>query len=138
MRQYKAFTLIEVIAVLAILSIFLLLIYPDLKALAVKSYRNNGLVALYDLSSRLERYHSQNRTYVGATIANLGLSSSVATGGHYNLVFQSLGADTFTVQAVPLGYQSSNDKECEKLSLNQHGHKSISGSGTISGCWGEN
>lgn len=60
----RAFTLIEVLVVMAVTLILCLLAYPTYTAQVVKARRVEGQVALLDTMQRQERYYAENNTYL--------------------------------------------------------------------------
>ncbi len=130
----KGFSLIEMLVVLAIITVIAAIAYPAYTEHVVASRRAEATVALSDLAARVERYYSENNTYVGATIVGMN-APSTTENGFYNLQITAATATTYSIQAVPTGAQASADTACATLTLNQLGQKGITGSGTVQNCW---
>ena len=63
MREYKGFTLIEVLVVLAIMTLLAGLAFASYQHAVVKSKRAEGRAALMKLMQQQERYYSVHTTY---------------------------------------------------------------------------
>jgi len=77
----------------------------------------------------MERYFSQNNTYVGATIG--GTVPQMSESNRYQLDLDSVaepGPTTFTLTATAQGAQA-NDTLCNSMTINQAGAK------TPAACW---
>ena len=60
--KFRGFTLIEVIIVIAIIAILTAIAIPSYNAYTTQARRTDGQIALLDLSSRLERFFTDNNT----------------------------------------------------------------------------
>lgn len=136
MQRRQGFSLIELLIALTILAILTAVAYPSYTRYMTKSRRTDGQIALLDLAARMERFYSENNTYVGATIGTGGvLTKSQSPEGWYTLRITSQTATSYGLQATPQNQQASNDVQCGNLSLDSFGVKSESGSGTTQDCW---
>ena len=102
-----------------------------------KARRADGKIALLELTQALERYFTENNTYVGASLGGGAGDIYPATSpeGHYSLSFTNGPSATgFTVQAAPQGAQTG-DTRCANLTLTATGVKGASGTGTVADCW---
>ena len=138
--QKKGFTLIEVMMVVLIVSILAMIAYPSYQQYVTRARRSDGQHALLDLAARMERYYSQQNTYVGATLG-AGANSDVLAGnqspeGWYILSIQAQSAGAYTLLATPQGAQATTDTQCVNLSINSIGQKGFSGAtGNLQQCW---
>ena len=127
------FTLIELMIVIAIIGILASIAYPSYTAYVERGRRSDGQSALLDLSHRMDQYFSENKSYEGATLAQLGVKE-ISPEGYYTLSMGNLSGNTFTVNATPIGAQSSDS--CGTLTMNQLGQRSFTGaSATSAECW---
>lgn len=62
-QSLRAFTLVELMFVLAILSILLSLAVPSYQSIAQKAQRTEGQTLLIEIQSQLERYYFQHQNY---------------------------------------------------------------------------
>lgn len=63
MKQLKGFTLVELMLVLAIISIIISFAVPSYQSFTQKNQRTEGQALLLDLQTRLERYYYHNQYY---------------------------------------------------------------------------
>lgn len=144
-RPSTGFTIIEVLVVVAILGILAAIAIPQYTKYVTNARRADGKSALVSAAQAMERYYTNNYTYVGATIGTNSTSTiySKSDSGYYNLSFTTNGtnpsADKFEIQAVadPNGKQA-NDALCKTLTINHLGVKeawSAQNTETTSQCW---
>ncbi|MFT6903592.1 MAG: prepilin-type N-terminal cleavage/methylation domain-containing protein [Oleiphilaceae bacterium] len=62
-QKMKAFTLVELMFVLAIMSILISLAFPSYKFITQKNQRTEGQILLLDIQSQLERYYFHHQNY---------------------------------------------------------------------------
>jgi len=129
----NGFTLLELMMGLAIVAILVTMAYPTYSNYIIKSRRTDGQIALLDLSSRMERFYSQNNSYQGATLTALGISP-LSPSGFYRLAIISPQATSFIIQATPIKSQV-NDTDCGALTYNQLGEKGAAGTLASEECW---
>ena len=138
----RGFTLIELMIVVAIAAILAAIAYPSYMEQVRKTRRSNCAGELMGLANAMERFFTENATYVGATVggnaadifpAQCPVDSAPAGGPvYYTLSIPAQGASTFTVQAAPAGAQAADT--CGTLSYTNAGVKSATG-GSVDDCW---
>ncbi len=133
-RNAQAFTLIELMVVVAILGILAAITVPSYLDHVVKTRRNNASIALTDLAARMERAYANNNTYAGNTVTGLGAPTTVADD-LYTLSIESADTTSFEIRATPTGAQASSDAACAALTLDHTGSQGITGTGTAGECW---
>ncbi len=141
----KGFTLIELLMVMVIAGILIGIAYPSYREYINRARRADGQAALLDLASRMERYYSEENTYLNASIGTGGttdvLSSSISAEGWYSIGIAQATASSFSLTAIPRNAQGTYDTRCQTLTLNSQGQKGIaagpsgSPSGTAADCW---
>lgn len=62
-KRYSAFTLIELLIVVAIISILIAGVYPSYSNMTVKAQRTEGASILFEVQSHLERYYFHHQIY---------------------------------------------------------------------------
>ena len=129
-RRIRGFTLIELMIVVAVIGILAAIAYPSYTEYVRKARRATAESALMDLASKQQTYLLSRRTYTNS-IADLGYATPAELTGHYTITIPAFTATTFTVQAEPIGTQSSKGEQT--LSVNHLGEKSPA----ASGYWGK-
>ena len=129
-RQF-AFTLIELIIVLAIICIVTCIAYPSYESYIIKARRSNAAIALMNLAASMEQYYTNNHTYQGASLKNLRINNN---NDFYYLKIASENDISYLIEAIPVGIQAKTDEKCGTLILNQLGEKSVSKGNAIY-CW---
>lgn len=129
----SGFTLIELMIVIAIIGILAGIAYPSYTAYVERGRRSDGQSALLDLSHRMDQYFSENKSYEGATLAQLGVKA-ISPEGYYTLSIGNLSNNTFTTNATPTGAQ--NGDSCGTLTINQLGQRGFTGANAAAAdCW---
>ena len=137
MNQFvRGYSMIELMIVLAILSIIIAFAYPSYRDHVIKAHRAEGMGELLDLADRLERFYSDQSTYAGATLgsATTDLRPVATENSMYNLAITLQNAISFTVTATPQGTQT-DDTKCGTFTLTSLGGKSTSGTLPDKICW---
>jgi type IV pilus assembly protein PilE len=142
--KQRAFTLIELMITVAIIGILAAVAYPSFQDQIFKGKRAEGKARLLYASQQLERYYSDNNTYVVATgfptLFGLAAAAAVYSGSNN----EPSSAYTLTVAATTNGYTLTaaragsqvNDTKCGDFTLTNTGVKGISGgTGTVANCW---
>lgn len=120
-KHSKGFTLIELMIALVIISIIAAIAIPAYTEQITRTRRTDGKIGLLNMSANMERFFSENNTYVGATIANLGILAT-SPEGYYNLSITAQTATTFGISAAPdAGGPQAGDTTCGTLTLTSTG-----------------
>lgn len=134
MHTHSAFTLIELMLVLAITVVFFAMGYPSYVHYEADAERNRAQVALTQLSALMEAYFSDHATYKHATIT--ALHANILTNNlDYQLKIISASDSHYSIEIIPTGVQADRDSHCGALILNDLNQRSISGDGDASSCW---
>lgn len=112
-KYYRGFNLIELIIVVAIVSILAAVAFPSYQDSVRKSNRTDGQSALLEMISRMERYFYNENTYT-TNLTKLGYSSAAMVAspeGHYELSVLTATvncpiATCVTVQATAINAQA--------------------------------
>lgn len=140
-------TLIEVMVVVAIISVLATIVYPLYTDQLRKSRRASATVALASIAQAQERFFTANSTYAttldGSGSGNLAgnaldvsdyLTSGLATDdGFYTIAISGASATAYTLTATANGTQTSD--YCSSFSLTQSGIKSYNSSSNSVTCW---
>ena len=130
-KSSRGFTLVELMVTIAVISILAAIAYPAYTNYVYKARRTEGTGALLDFATRMERFYADNNSYTGPNdeVADI-MGSATTEHGYYTLGFAAQAAQSYTLQAVPGGAQSSDT--CGTFTLNSLGARNVSGTGR---CW---
>lgn len=125
----NGFTLIELMIVVVILGILAAIAYPSYQEQVRQTRRANAQANLMELASYMERYYTENFTYVG-TQGALPFDQSPKTGtAYYNIaVNPAPTAVSYQLEATAQGAQADGGN-CDSLTINQ------TGATGPAGCW---
>ena len=127
-QRARGFTMIELMVVVAIVGILAAFAYPSFVEFIKKGYRADARAVLMEASHTLQRYHSVQNTYAGATLpASLTRSPESGTQ-RYAISIASQTVSEFRVQAVP-----NFDDDCGTLTLTGAGVRGAEGD--VDKCW---
>ncbi len=148
-KPQKAFTLVELLVVVAIIGILASIAVPSYQNSVANSRRADAKGCLFGLANAMERHFTVNSSYMGAggtnaTPADSGApriySATCPISGnipYYNItIVDTTTANAFDIQAAPTGAQAN--ERCGTLTLDQTGLKGISGAVnglTVDDCW---
>jgi type IV pilus assembly protein PilE len=133
MKQ-SGFSLIELLIVVAIIGILAGIAYPNYQEYIARARRADAKTVLLENAQFLERFYTQNGTYVGAALP-VTEAPKDGTTKYYDIGFVAAQTATaFQIQAVPKGSQSTD--KCGKLRVNQSNQKSVADATlSSSACW---
>ena len=106
-NRQTGITLIEMMIVVAIIGIIAAIALPSYNRYVENARAADAKSALMSLANTLERYHTQNMTYVGASIGSDADDIFPAeapldgTAKFYDLVIANQNATTFRIEARP-------------------------------------
>ena len=159
MIKQKAFTLIELMIVVAIVGILAGIAYPSYQDSVRKSRRADAEGALLGFANAMERYFTENNNYcdagghndasgnaTGSVVANCGTATKDTgaptvfaiqspldgTTKYYDLSIAAVSPTTFTLKATPIGAQAG-DGFLQITNTQSRGGWDRDDNGTISG-----
>lgn len=140
MKLQKGFTLIELMIVVAIVTILAAIGYPSYTSYVIKSNRSAAEGFMLTVSNKQEQYMLDARVYANdpGALTTLGLTTPAEVSRNYTITVAANNAATppsYTITAAPTGAQLANDTKCATLTLDQTGSKGISGTGPATACW---
>jgi len=107
-RRGRGFTLIELMIVVAVISLLAAIALPSYQGMVRKSRRADAITRISQVEQAQERWRANNATY--GTLANTGVPATV-TGGYYTLSVANNTAVAYDVIAQASGAQVS-DTNC--------------------------
>lgn len=132
-RRQAGFTLVELMAVIAIGAILAVVAVPGYNRTVQKNRRMAAESFLMDIAQRQQQYLLDSRAYA-ADLSALGLGIPDSVASYYNITCCDTTATppTFRAAAAPTGGQASD--ACQTLVIDSAGKKDTSPSGIV-GCW---
>ena len=121
----RGFTLIELMAVVALTGVLTSLALPSFEAQLLRARRSDALVSMMQLQGAQERWRSNGARY--GSLLDIG-ASSVSQGGHYTLQVISADEDGYDMLATANGSQA-RDAGCRNLALRMVGANPVYASG---------
>ena len=144
-KKQSGITLLELMVVVAIISLISAFAYPSYMEFVVRAKRGVGKSILMQVADRQQQFFMDNKRYAGV-LTQLGFPSDpivvaddggfVADGDStsvYSVSLSNTTATSYTATAAPLQNQASKDTECGSLTLTHTGAKGKSGAGL--NCW---
>jgi type IV pilus assembly protein PilE len=118
-----AFTLVELLVVMAIIAVLLAIAYPNYSTSIQKSRRTEGRGALLDYATRFEEFYGTNYTYTGADTYT-GLNTTPQTDNKYYKISATIpaGGTTYTITATAINSQAK-DTACTTMTINETNQK---------------
>lgn len=134
----KAFSLIEIMVVIVIISILTSLAAVSYRSYIVKARRTAVQEELMGLQQKMEEYYSLNHTYASGKACpnDVFVWGGVASSGFYNISCNLTSG--YVLSAVPIGTQAKDDSECKYMSLFRNGTRkggSSESSSQVNVCW---
>ena len=100
----RGFSLLEIMIVVAIIGIIATVAYPSYQGYISDTYRAQAIADMKRCAMVLERFYSNDFTYVGgdAQCTLWSPSDAAFAQRQYTLALPTLTANTYTIQATPL------------------------------------
>ncbi len=134
------FSLLELLAVLAIIGVLYAMVMPQYRQHVLRSSRTEGQALLVDAAARQARHYAQHQHHITATSAlgelqlPFGENGEVrSNNGLYRLTSEP-GDGGYRLRAEPLGPQRS-DTACATLWLDGVGRTGTTGTVSALECW---
>lgn len=140
-KKQKAFTLVEVMIVVAILGILAVIALPSYQRHIINANRTDAQAKMLEIAGLLENNYTQRGEYNAAFITNMNADTNynrhpegVANNARRYII--SIAAansnQTYTITATPQTQGRQNTDSCQNLTLDNFYSKGQSGSGN---CW---
>ncbi|HEY0682399.1 MAG TPA: type IV pilin protein [Steroidobacter sp.] len=133
-RKQLGVTLIELMIVVAIISILATIAYPSYRQYVLRSNRTEAKAELMEAAQELEKCYTRYGAYndaancVAFSRLNAGRDSD---GGRYRISLAQSSERSYRLQAAPLGAQM--DDKCGTLTVNEIGTRGHQGDDPK--CW---
>lgn len=134
-----AFSLIELMVVLAVAAILAAIAWPAYREQVARGQRSAAQSALLEDAQSMQRYYAGNNTFAGAVDAHLATTRSPRDGNAASYLLSVMAVPptdtTWTLVATPVGPMAGD--RCGQLTLDQTGRKGVvNGTGaSVEACW---
>lgn len=126
----KAFTLIELIIVMAVMAILIMAAVPSYQQYVLRAQRSEAINMLLQAAMCQQRVYARSGSY------DTGACSIAGKQNHYELSYKPSNSqgENYVVIAQPLGAQKAD--RCGSLSLDQSGNRKIGATdASNTQCW---
>jgi type IV pilus assembly protein PilE len=143
--RQQGVTLMELMIVVAIISMVAAFAYPSYTQFVTRSKRTAATATLMQVADRQQQFFMDNKRYA-ASLTSLGYATDtimideegqIVTEGSddrvYNIGISASNFVTYELTATPQLLQAKKDTECANLTLNHTGDRGTSGTGDR--CW---
>jgi len=118
----QGYTLFEIMIVVAIIGVVASIAYPSYQGYLSDTYRAQAAADLKACGMALERFYSNDFSYIGADTNTICNTNSPTEGAaQYVITYENLTATVFSIRATPVGESCSGDN-C--IQLDQTGDQS--------------
>ena len=137
LKNQRAFTLIELMIVVAVVGILAAIAYPSYTGYVTRAKRADGKAALLQVQLAQEKWRANNTTYT-TNLTSLGFAAEsgvfYSPDKHYTLSVTAASGASYTVTAAPNGF---TDAKCGTLGIDTSAspEKTKTGSDTVQNCW---
>lgn len=130
-NRIRAFTLIELMIVVAIIAIIAAVAYPSYTNYAFRARRVDGQEFMMRVAAAQERYFTNLNQY--ASMADLGIGTASEKGYYEVGIALANSNQTYTLTGTPKNAQVGD--KCTNLTLTNTGSKSQTGNENNGKCW---
>lgn len=110
-RTARGFTLIEMMIVIVLIGILSAIAIPNYQSYLRRAVCEDAKATLVGAANVMERFRSQNNTYVGAILATSGYDQSPVDGAaQFNIVAENLTPTSYLLTATPVAVGRLTDR----------------------------
>jgi prepilin-type N-terminal cleavage/methylation domain len=135
-KKIRAFTLIELMIVVAVVGILAAIAYPSYTEYVTRAKRADGKAALLAAQLAQEKWRANNTTY-SDDLSEINISATSPDGYYAIAISGTPTGTTYTMTATPSGF---TDSRCGVFAINQNGKATSSTQTTtakLEECWGK-
>ena len=134
-KKNRGMTLVELLIVVAIVSVLASVVLPTWNSQVQKARRADARNTLMFVQVEQEKYRADNGSYASSKSA-LGLSTYKSTSrNYYNVSIVSSSAIAFVASAAPNINGGQNSDSCGTFAINQSGPDGSGSYASLADCW---
>jgi len=138
-RRQRGITLVELMVVCVVVGILVAIAIPSYRRYMIRVNRTSAKTLLLQTAMSMERCYTNSTPYAydSATCVATVVRPVTSPDGQY-IVSNAAAptATTFSLVATPQGRQAT-DTKCGNFGIDQTGQRTISGTSTLTECWGK-
>jgi len=138
-RKQRGITLVELMVVCVVVAILAAIAIPSYRRYMIRANRTSAKTMLLQVAMNMERCYTNSTPYAynSANCAAAVVLPALTADGQYRVTHAAAPtATTFQLAAQPQNAQAT-DTACGTFGIDQTGLRTITGTSTLTECWGK-
>jgi len=138
-RRQRGVTLVELMVVCVVVGILVAIAIPSYRRYMIRVNRTSAKTLLLQTAMAMERCYTNSTPYAydsATCVANVVRPLTSPDGNYVVANAAAPTPTTFSLSATPQGAQAT-DAACGTFGIDQTGQRTITGTATLTECWGK-